>query len=95
MVSIEQLVPEKHTYRRLKQLLDFDRIARAVTLPQSDLGAIGYGRVRLILCLIEYGGSGWTVLRDAFILDPRWTSADRREFLRMIGTAHTTTHFER
>lgn len=52
MVSVEQLVPEKHSYRRLKKLLDFDRIVKAVKLPASDMGAIGYGRRRLILCLI-------------------------------------------
>lgn len=52
MVSVEQLVPEKHTYRRLKSLLDFKSIAKAVKLPVSETGAIGYGRVRLIMCLI-------------------------------------------
>lgn len=52
MVSVEQLVAEKHTYRRLKQLLDFARIVKAVKLPKSEVGAIGYGRERLTQCLI-------------------------------------------
>lgn len=52
MVSLEQLVPEKHTYRRLKSLLQFPSIVRAVKVPESEVGAIGFGRIRLILCLI-------------------------------------------
>ena len=52
MVSVEQLVPKGHTYRKLKQLLDFDRIAKAVTIKTSELGAIGFGKVRLVMCLI-------------------------------------------
>jgi len=52
MVSVEQLVSEKHTYRKLKKLLDFERIVRVVKIPVSAIGAIGFGRTRLILCLI-------------------------------------------
>jgi IS5 family transposase len=52
MVSVEQLVPEKHTYRRLKKLLDFDRIARSVSVKKQKTGAIGFGKIRLIMCLI-------------------------------------------
>jgi len=52
MVSVEQLVSEKHTYRKLKELLDFDRIVKVVKVPVSQIGAIGFGRTRLILCLI-------------------------------------------
>jgi IS5 family transposase len=52
MVSVEQLVSEKHTYRKLKTLLDFDRIIKSVKVPVSTVGAIGFGRTRLILCLI-------------------------------------------
>ena len=52
MVSVEQLVPEKHNYRRLKSLLDFDRITKIVKIKINDVGAIGYGKTRLILCLI-------------------------------------------
>jgi len=52
MVSIEQLVPEKHTYRRLKKLLDFVRITKSVKVESKKLGAIGYGKIRLVMCLI-------------------------------------------
>lgn len=52
MVSVEQLVSEKHTYRKLKCLLDFDRIVKVVKVPVSKIGAIGFGRTRLIHCLI-------------------------------------------
>jgi len=52
MVSVDQLVPEKHTYRKLKSLLDFDRIVKVVKVKISEIGAIGFGRTRLILCLI-------------------------------------------
>ena len=52
MVSVEMLVPEKHTYRKLKSLLDFGRIVKAVKIKVSDVGAIGFGRERLIICLI-------------------------------------------
>jgi len=52
MVSVEQLVPEQHAYRKLKQLLDFDRIAKSVKVKTSELGATGFGKIRLIMCLI-------------------------------------------
>jgi IS5 family transposase len=52
MVSVEQLVPAKHTYRKLKELLNFARIARAVKVKTAELGAIGFGKERLIMCLI-------------------------------------------
>ncbi len=52
MVSIEQLVPKKHAYRRLKELLNFSRITRAVKVKESTIGASGYGKLRLILCMI-------------------------------------------
>jgi IS5 family transposase len=52
MVSLEQLVSKKHTYRKLKELLDFERILKAVKVKVSHIGANGFGRTRLILCLI-------------------------------------------
>ena len=52
MVSVEQLVPEKHTYRKLKKLLDFDRIVKSVKIKIHEVGATGFGRTRLILCLL-------------------------------------------
>jgi IS5 family transposase len=52
MVSIEWLIPEKHTYRLLKNLLQVPSIIRAAKIPEPSTGAIGFGRERLILCLI-------------------------------------------
>jgi IS5 family transposase len=52
MVSVEQLVPKKHTYRKLKNLLEFDRITKSEKVKICDLGAIGFGKPRLVLCLI-------------------------------------------
>ena len=52
MVSVEQLMPVTHTYRKLKSLLDFDCIVKAVRIKISEVGAIGFGRTRLILCLL-------------------------------------------
>ena len=52
MVSVEQLVPQNHTYRRLKSMLKFNSIIRAAKVKESHLGAIGFGIPRLILCLI-------------------------------------------
>ena len=51
MVSVEQLVPEKHTYRKLKSLLDFERITNTAKVKIHEVGAVGFGRNRLILCL--------------------------------------------
>ena len=52
MVNIEQLVSEKHTYRSLKKLLDFERIGHSVQVKTSELGADGFGKTRLVMCLI-------------------------------------------
>lgn len=52
MVSVEQLVPERHTYRRLKALLNFKRITKAVKVKENEVGAEGYGKARLTMCLI-------------------------------------------
>jgi IS5 family transposase len=52
MVSIEQLVPSNHIYRRLKKLLDFGRIVVSVHVPSSEIGATGFGKERLVICLI-------------------------------------------
>ena len=52
LVSVEQLVSESHTYRRLKELLRFPSIVRAAKVQESPLGATGYGVGRLLHCLI-------------------------------------------
>lgn len=52
MVSIDQLVPQKHPYRRLKRLLDFKEIAKSAKVKTHVLGADGYGKTRLLMCLL-------------------------------------------
>ena len=52
MVSVEQLMPKDHTYRKLKKLLNFDRIAKTVKIKTAELGATGFGKTRLVMCLI-------------------------------------------
>jgi IS5 family transposase len=46
------LVPEKHTYRKLKYLVNFDLLVKAADVPVSPIGATGYTAVRLVMCLI-------------------------------------------
>jgi IS5 family transposase len=52
MVSIEQIVPESHTYRKLKKLIDFNSITKSSKIKENGLGADGFGKQRLITCLI-------------------------------------------
>ena len=52
MVSVDQLVPKEHTYRQIKKLLDFDSITKSVKIKENEVGANGFGKPRLILCLI-------------------------------------------
>ena len=52
LVSVEQLVAGKHAYRKLKKLLEFERITKSVKVKTSKLGAIGFGKMRLVMCLI-------------------------------------------
>jgi IS5 family transposase len=52
MVSVDQLMPKAHTYRQLKTVLDFERITKSVQIKIHDVGAAGYGKLRLIICLI-------------------------------------------
>ena len=52
MVSIDQLVSQNHTYRSLKHLLDFERISKTVKAKTSELEATGFGKTRLVMCLI-------------------------------------------
>ena len=52
MVSVDQLVPQNHTYRKLKKLLDFHKIAKAVQIKESEVGANGFGKLRLVMCLL-------------------------------------------
>ena len=54
MISVESLVPPKHPYRTFKRLLDFNELTKSITYDEknSPAGAEGYGKERLILCLI-------------------------------------------
>jgi len=52
MVSLEQLVPQDHVYRRLKNLLRFSNIVHAARVREASVGAIGFTIPRLIMCLI-------------------------------------------
>jgi len=52
MVNVDMLVPKNHTYRKLKALLDFDKITKSVKIHPAKTGAEGYGKRRLILCLL-------------------------------------------
>ena len=52
MVSVDSLVPATHPYKKLKSLMDFDRIIKSVKVDESSLGAIGFTVPRLVLCLI-------------------------------------------
>jgi IS5 family transposase len=51
MVALDSLIPKSHTYRKLKALINFDNIVKAVNIPSKEVGAIGYGLNRLIMCL--------------------------------------------
>lgn len=52
MVSLEQLVPRNHAYRKLKELLKFPSIIRTSKLQKTSAGAVGYTIPRLTMCLI-------------------------------------------
>ena len=52
MVSVEQLVAEQHSYRKLKKLLNFDHITKSVAIKAHQLGAEGFGKMRLVICVI-------------------------------------------
>jgi len=39
-------------YRKLKKHPDFERITKSVTIKESEAGAIGFGKTRLVTCLI-------------------------------------------
>jgi len=52
IVSIEKLVPKNHTYRKLKELIDFNKLVGSVSVEEKVLGATGYTIRRLIMCLV-------------------------------------------
>lgn len=52
MISLDDLVPQSHPYRKLKKLINFERIMKKLKLKSADTGANGYGKERLTLCLM-------------------------------------------
>jgi IS5 family transposase len=52
MVSIESMVSKEHPYRKLKEELNFNRLIESVNIEESVIGAIGYTKARLVMCLI-------------------------------------------
>lgn len=52
IVSIDALVAKDHTYRKLKQQIEFKAITISVRIEEKELGATGYTITRLIMCLI-------------------------------------------
>lgn len=52
MICLDNLIPQNHPYRKQKKLLDFERIVKKLKLKTADTGAYGYGKERLVLCLM-------------------------------------------
>lgn len=52
MVTINDLVGMNHPYRQLKALLDFDKISKSAKVDECELGANGYGKKRLTMCMV-------------------------------------------
>ena len=51
-LCLDDLVPANHPYRRLRKALDFEKIVKSARVKIAQTGAIGFGRTRLIMCLI-------------------------------------------
>lgn len=52
MVTLEELVPSAHTYRRFLELWKFDGVAKRLKRIEKDNNYKGYGVVRLFKCLL-------------------------------------------
>lgn len=52
MVTLDELSGTTYLYRRMKGLIDFDRVIRELELPEHVTGAIGYTK-RLLLLSIQ------------------------------------------
>lgn len=52
MVSLNQLVSEKHQYRRFKELFDFNAVAKELEKVESKANYKGFGILRLFKCLL-------------------------------------------
>ena len=52
MISLEDLVPKSHSYRRFVEIFNFDSIASILALAEKDANYKGYGVLRLFKCLL-------------------------------------------
>lgn len=52
MVSLEDLIPEEHIYRKFIQLWDFGEITKLLKKVEKDNNYQGYGILRLFKCLL-------------------------------------------
>jgi len=52
MVSLEELVPANHIYRKFKELWDFGEIEKEMNKMEFNSDHKGYGAFRLFLCLL-------------------------------------------
>ena len=52
MISLEELMPAKHNYRKFKEVFNFKKIDYRLKGMESDKGCKGYGMDRLFKCLL-------------------------------------------
>jgi transposase, IS5 family len=52
MISLEDLVPNTHSYRSFADIFNFDSIADILALAEKDANYKGYGVLRLFKCLL-------------------------------------------
>ena len=52
MVSLEELVPANHIYRKFKELWDFTEVEKEMEEMEANSDHKGYGAFRLFLCLL-------------------------------------------
>ncbi len=52
MISLENLVPENHVYRKIKELVNFSKMLKKLKDIEKEEGAKGYGIDRLFFCLL-------------------------------------------
>ena len=52
MISLEELMPAKHNYRKFKEVFNFKKIDYRLKWMESDKGCKGYGIDRLFKCLL-------------------------------------------
>ena len=52
MISLEELMPAKHNYRKFKEVFNFRKIDYRLKGMESEKGSKGYGMDRLFKCLL-------------------------------------------